>query len=113
MRSVADLVEDHLLRALTDAETYAAGRALADQGAVTFEQFGPSAVRAAVADEVRYLVDLHVGREGLHWTCSDPGGRSGHYCRHCVAAAVETWRRAPARAVGVTAAKNRTSPSRQ
>jgi hypothetical protein len=98
MPSVADLVEDHLLRALTDAETYEAGRALADHGAVAFEQVGPMNVRARVADGELYYVDLRVGPGKLTWACSEPGGSRGDFCRHCVAAAVQTWRQAPARA---------------
>ncbi|HMJ80227.1 MAG TPA: hypothetical protein VK592_04225 [Candidatus Dormibacteraeota bacterium] len=97
MPSVADLVEDHLLRSLTDPETYELGRALADHDAVAFEQFTPMAVRARVADGELYYVDLRVGPGKLTWSCSEPGGSRGEFCRHCVAAAVQTWRQAPAR----------------
>jgi len=95
--SVADLVESHLVRALTDADTYAIGVALADGGAVTFDQFGPMHVRAWVVDGERLLVDLRSGPGKLAWSCSEPGGSRGGLCCHCVAAAVETRRHAPAR----------------
>ncbi|MGZ6297393.1 MAG: hypothetical protein ACXWPV_09745, partial [Candidatus Limnocylindrales bacterium] len=100
MPSVADLVADHLLRSLTDAETYEAGRQLAAHGAVTFESFEPMRVRAAVDDGGPYLVELRSGPGKLGWSCSEPGGSRGDFCRHCVATAVETWQRAPARATG-------------
>jgi len=104
MPSVADLVEDQVLRSLASPEGYATGRLLADQGAVTFEQFGPMVVRAVVADDGEpYVVDLRVGPGKLAWTCSEPGGSRGDFCRHCVAAAIETWRRAPDRAATSTA----------
>jgi hypothetical protein len=106
MPSVADLVEDHLLRALTDPETYDAGRALADHGAVAFEQFGPMNVRARVADGELYYVDLRVGPGKLAWSCSEPGGSRGDFCRHCVAAAVQTWRQAPAKAARTPTAED-------
>ncbi len=101
MPSVADLVETHLLRALTDADTYAAGVALADSGAVTFDQFGPLHVRAWVEDGERFVADLYSGPGRLAWSCSEPGGARGAPCPHCVAAAVETRRYAPARTSGV------------
>ena len=106
MPSVADLVESHLLRALTDADTYAAGVALADSGAVTFDQFGPLHVRAWVEDGERFLADLYSGPGRLAWSCSEPGGARGAPCLHCVAAAVETRRYAPARTSGVATSED-------
>ena len=97
MPSVADLVEDHLLRSLSDPATYEAGKAMADAGAVTFAEFGPMRVRATVVDDEPYRVDLRVGPGKLAWSCSEPGASRGDFCRHCVAAAIATWRRAPDR----------------
>jgi hypothetical protein len=98
MPSVADLVENHLLRNLTDPDTYAEGVELADRGAVEFDEFSPLHARARVRDGETFVADLRMGPGKLIWSCSEPGGSRGALCRHCVAAAVETWRRAPARA---------------
>jgi hypothetical protein len=98
MPSVADLVENHLLRNLTDPNTYAEGVELADRGAVEFDEFSPLHARARVRDGETFVADLRMGPGKLIWSCSEPGGSRGALCRHCVAAAVETWRRAPARA---------------
>jgi hypothetical protein len=100
MPSVADLVESRLLRNLTAPDTYAAGVALADRGAVTFDEFGPLRVRARVDDRDVFVADLRAGLGRLAWSCSEPGGSRGALCQHCVAVAVETWRRAPMRASG-------------
>jgi catechol 2,3-dioxygenase-like lactoylglutathione lyase family enzyme len=98
MPLVADLVENHLLRNLTDPDTYTEGVELADRGAVEFYEFSPLHARARVRDGETFIADLRVGPGKLIWSCSEPGGSRGALCRHCVAAAVETWRRAPARA---------------
>jgi catechol 2,3-dioxygenase-like lactoylglutathione lyase family enzyme len=102
MPLVADLVENHLLRNLTDPDTYAGGVELADRGAVEFDEFSPLHARARVRDGETFIADLRMGPGKLIWSCSEPGGSRGALCRHCVAAAVETWRRAPARADAMT-----------
>jgi hypothetical protein len=98
MPSLVDLVESHLLRNLTDPDTYDAGVELADRGAVEFDELGPLHARARVEDGPTFVADLKSGPGKLIWSCSEPGGSWGALCRHCVAAAVDTWRRAPARA---------------
>jgi uncharacterized Zn finger protein len=96
--SVADLVEEPVLRRLASAEAFEAGHAAADAGRVTLGEFGPLRVSAVVQDENgRWDVQLRSGEEGLVWSCTCPDGRAYVFCRHCVAAAVETWRRAPKR----------------
>ena len=100
MPSLVDLVESHLLRNLTDPDTYAAGVELADRGAVEFDELGPLHARAQVEDGQAFVVDLKSGPGKLIWSCSEPGGSWGALCRHCVAAAVETRSRAPARPSG-------------
>ena len=97
MPSLVDLVESHLLRNLTDPDTYDAGVELADRGAVEFDELGPLRARARVEDGETFVADLKSGPGKLIWSCSEPGGSRGALCRHCVAAAVDTWRRAPAR----------------
>ena len=97
MPSLVDLVENHLLRNLTDPDTYDAGVELADRGAVEFDELGPLHARARVEDGETFVADLKSGLGKLIWSCSEPGGSWGALCRHCVAAAVDTWRRAPAR----------------
>ena len=112
MPSVADLVEPHLLRSLSDDATVAAGQALARLHTVALEVFGPMTVRATVRDEGEaFLVDLHVGPGSrLAWTCSEPGGSRGDFCRHCVAVAVVTWDRAPDRPSTQAGTEPLTSP---
>ena len=97
MPSLVDLVESHLLRNLTDPDTYEAGVELADRGAVEFDELGPLHARARVEDGQALVVDLKSGPGKLIWSCSEPGGSWGALCRHCVAAAVEARHRAPAR----------------
>ncbi len=97
MPSLVDLVESHLLRNLTDPDTYDAGVELADLGAVEFDELGPLHARARVEDGETFVADLKSGPGKLIWSCSEPGSSRGALCRHCVAAAVDTWRRAPAR----------------
>ena len=97
MPSLVDLVESHLLRNLTDPDTYDAGVQLADRGAVEFDDVGPLHARARVEDGETFVADLRSGPGKLIWSCSEPGGSRGALCRHCVAAAIDTWRRAPVR----------------
>ena len=93
MPSIADLVESNLLRSLTDADTYDAGVALANRGAVELDELGPFHARARVEDGETFVVVLSSGLGKLTWSCSEPGGSRGALCRHCVAAAVETQHR--------------------
>jgi hypothetical protein len=90
--SVAELVEDHVLRSLAGAEDYDAGHELAARGLVRFEEFSPMHVRALVIDDEPCVVDLHAGPGKLGWSCSEGGGSHGPFCRHCVATAIETRR---------------------
>ncbi len=100
MPSLVELVESHLLRNLTDPDTYDAGVELADRGAVEFDELGPLRARARVEDGGTFVADLKSGPGKLIWSCTEPGGSRGSLCRHCVAAAVDIWRRTPARHAG-------------
>jgi uncharacterized Zn finger protein len=97
MASVADLVEDSALRHLASVQAYAEGQRDAEAGRVKLGAFGPLRVTADVTDdEGVWQVVLRSGSEGLVWSCTCPDGRHYAFCRHCVAAAIVTWREAPA-----------------
>ena len=97
MASVADLVAPEVLQRLATAEDLRAGSALANAGAVRLTTFGPLNVLATVeTDGGSAHVELR-GGSVLTFECSCAAGRSGAFCGHIVAVAVETWRRAPRR----------------
>lgn len=96
MPSVADLVEEPTLSNLASTQALGLGTELADTGKVRFGVFGPLHV-TAVVDEDDEHVELRSAGGKLEWSCTCPDGRVGTFCRHAVAVAVETWRRAPAR----------------
>ena len=77
MPSVADLVENYLLRNLTDPDTYAEGVELADRGAVEFDEFSPLHARARVRDGETFIADLRLGPGKLIWSCSEPRRLAG------------------------------------
>jgi hypothetical protein len=98
MPSVADLADEPALRDLVAPEPLAAGRDLADAGAVRFSELGPIRVVAEVADaDGPHRVELIVQPAGLGWSCDCADGRAGLGCRHLAAAGIETWRRSPKR----------------
>jgi hypothetical protein len=98
MASVTDLVEDSALRHLASAQAYAEGMRDAGAGRVKLGALGPLRVTADVADdEGVWQVALRSGSEGLVWSCSCAEGRRYVFCRHCVAAAIITWRQPPDR----------------
>lgn len=105
MPSVADLVEPDVVRRMVEPAAFARGEADADGGLVTLTTFGPLAVtaevRASEADtpeaEAVDTVTLRSTRRGLEWSCTCAEGRAGVFCRHAVAVALETWRKAPKR----------------
>jgi uncharacterized Zn finger protein len=98
MPSIADLVEQERLERLTDPDTLEQGTALAAQGHVHLEAFGPLQVTARVEDaDGGHQVELRSASSGLAWSCSCPDGQGGAFCRHAVATARVTWQRAPKR----------------
>ena len=97
MASVADLVEEDELRKLAAAGELARGSTLADEGRVRLERFAPLSVTAVVEDGSLFEVGLWVAEGRLVWACTCPAGAGGAFCPHAVAAARETWRRAPRR----------------
>ena len=100
MTSVADLVEPEALARLATPANVRLGKQIVDQAGVEFTQFGPLRVRAKVGGvppaAQRRSVELSSGSNGLEWSCACTK-RKELFCKHCVAAAVLTWRNAPAR----------------
>jgi uncharacterized Zn finger protein len=100
MPSVADLVEPATLPQRASEADLEVGRTLAERGSVVLARFGPLEVHATVADDPDRQVVLRSTADGLTWSCDCPEGQAGMFCRHCVAAAVITWQRAPTRRAG-------------
>jgi len=97
MTSVADLVEPADLERLTGSDEYAAGRGLADGGAVKLLEFSPLRVAADVADGGQSArVELESKNGTLDWRCTCRGLPAGA-CRHVAAAGVVAWERSPKR----------------
>ena len=97
MASVADLVSPDVLQRLATPDDLRAGSAMANAGAVRLTTFGPLNVLATVdTDGPAAHVELR-GGSVLTFECSCAAGRSGAFCGHIVAVAVETWRRSPRR----------------
>jgi uncharacterized Zn finger protein len=94
MTSVVDLVDGAAILRLAEPRDYDRGRTLVDQAAVMIEAFTPTRVTATVEDGVGQRVELRATARGLEWWCSCPPGRSGAFCAHVVATAVQTWHRA-------------------
>jgi len=94
--SVADLVEEATFEELAGPDERAAGRDLADRGAVRLVAVEPQRVTAEVADgEPWPRVELAAAGHQLDWSCSCRAGPPVGACRHVFAAGLETWRRAP------------------
>jgi uncharacterized Zn finger protein len=95
MPSVADLADGSSLQAIADARGWQDGLDLANAGAVTIHEFGPMRVTATVnAPDGPAEVELRGGdRLAYECDCTD----APEACRHVVAVALETWRRAPDR----------------
>ena len=97
MASVADLVSPDVLQGLATPDDLRAGSAMANAGAVRLTTFGPLNVLATVdTDGPAAQLDVR-GGSVLTFECSCAAGRSGAFCGHIVAVAVETWRRSPRR----------------
>lgn len=100
MPSVADLVEPARLTDLATPATLRLGREIAAAGAVELLEFGPLRVRGKVGgpgtnSQTRTTELLSVGGE-LEWSCTCSSDTT-LFCKHCVALAVTTWDKAPAR----------------
>ena len=91
--TVADLVDDTLVRRLSSPSDLRSGREIAAIGGVEFVKFGPLRVIAHVTGTHRRTVQLTSLSSQLEWSCSCLGAKQHSFCKHCVAAALETrWR---------------------
>lgn len=97
--TVADLVDDTLVRLLSTPADLRRGREIAALGGVEFVKFGPLRVIAHVTGSQRRTVELTSLSSGLEWSCSCLGATQHSFCKHCVAAALETRWRSPARRI--------------
>jgi uncharacterized Zn finger protein len=97
--SVADLVDDTLVRRLASPSDLRYGREIAAIGGVEFVKRGQLRVIARVRDSQTRTVELVSAAAGLEWSCSCLGSKRHSFCKHCVAAALETRWRAPGRRI--------------
>jgi uncharacterized Zn finger protein len=97
MATVADLVDPVILQRGVDADIVSAGTSLRAKGSVTLGEFTPQRVTATVEDSTSHPVELASTEEGLSVRCDCPAGSAGLFCAHSIAAALETWERAPDR----------------
>ncbi len=100
MASVADLVENAALESLATPSNRRLGRQIVAEGGVELTTFAPLHVTATVgptpASPQKRTVDLRVEDGRLRWSCTCTR-RADLFCKHCVAAAVIAWERAPKR----------------
>jgi uncharacterized Zn finger protein len=97
--SVADLVDDTLVRRLARPADLRSGREIAATGGVEFVKFGPLRVIARVTGTQTQTVELLSVSSELEWSCSCLGTEQHSFCKHCVAAALETRWRSPGRRI--------------
>jgi hypothetical protein len=98
MQSVADLVEENMVRSLTTPALFDQGQQIADNDGVSFNEFTPLKVSAFVtspADPITCNTVLEAAPAGLKWNCSCLSNKA-QFCQHLVATALETWRKARA-----------------
>jgi uncharacterized Zn finger protein len=97
MASVADLVEPDAILERAGEYLQRAGEVLRDGGHVRLVEFGPTRVTAEVDDGGTRSVALESAPSGLEATCDCGAPSATGLCPHVVAAAIETWHRAPNR----------------
>jgi uncharacterized Zn finger protein len=98
MPSVTDLVEPEQLRERAGEYLQRAGEVLRGSGQVRLVTFTAQRVTASVEDgDERHDVELAATDDRLTISCDCPMGGAGTFCPHSVAAAIETWHRAPDR----------------
>jgi uncharacterized Zn finger protein len=95
--SVADLVEREGLRERAGEYLERAGQVLREHDRVRLIEFGPTRVTAEVDDDGTRLVVLESASGGLRSACDCGAQTTNGLCPHVVAAAIETWHRAPDR----------------
>jgi uncharacterized Zn finger protein len=92
--SVADLVPPAVVEKLATRANLRLGREIVASGDVEFLKFSPSRVQAKVTGVQRRSVELLSDHGELRWRCSC-SKKLDLFCKHCVAAALATWERAP------------------
>ena len=97
MASIADLVEPLVMANAAPPALLLAARRLREDGAVRLDAFGPLRVTAAVDDGGVCRVELASTSQGLRSRCACDGETGADPCVHVLAAAIETWHRAPRR----------------
>jgi uncharacterized Zn finger protein len=97
MASVADLVEPVALRDRAGEYLAHAGEVLRAAGAVRLVELGPIRVAATVEDGPTRAVVLEARGAVLATSCDCGAPNADGLCPHIVAAALETWERAPDR----------------
>lgn len=97
--TVADLVDDTLVRRLSTPADLRRGREIAAIGGVEFVKFGPLRVIAHVTGTQRRTVALSSLSSGLEWSCSCLDATQHSFCKHCMATALETRWRSPGRRI--------------
>ena len=97
MKSVADYVSPESLRSLATPANLRLGEEIAKDEGVELVEFSPQLVTARVRPRggLRRTVELRSTEEGLTWRCTCT--RRGLFCKHCVAAALTTRKKSPAR----------------
>jgi hypothetical protein len=96
MNSVADLVDDASIKTLATPSDFRLGQEIVDMNGVEFTEFTPLKVVASIdtpATQRRTTV-LEATPAGLTWHCTCTSNKA-HFCKHLVATALETWRKAP------------------
>lgn len=96
MNSVTDLANEETIKALATPSDFRHGQEIVDMSGVEFTEFTPLKVTAIVdtpATERRTSV-LEAAPAGLKWHCTCTSNRA-RFCKHLVATALETWKKAP------------------
>jgi uncharacterized Zn finger protein len=98
MPSVADLTDEESLLSLSSSSNFRLGREIAESGGVEIVEFGPLKLVTEVTPPggVKRTVTLISSGQGLRWKCTCTS-RADLFCKHCVAAGIVTWNKAPRR----------------
>ncbi len=96
MASVADLVAEETLKSLAQPANVRLGREIFETGELEMVEFGPQRVVMKVKPEggLRRTVELTANGDILTWKCTCMLAHK-LFCKHCVAAALVTWEKAP------------------
>jgi hypothetical protein len=96
MSSLSDLVSEETVLSLAIPSNVRLGRRIFARGGVEITALTPLLVTARVIGEQTRKVELRATPDGLRWACTCRKKQSYDFCKHCVAAAFETMKIAPA-----------------